>query len=85
MNFEFQSLDFSRLDRGVRGWREFRRLLDAPDLPDAHRRVYEARLKETRRELDAARADLDRQRKAEIDAWAKPRGLRVDWSNWDRA
>ena len=56
------------------------RLLAAPDLPDAHRRVYEARLKDARRELDAARADLDRQRKVETDAWAKPRGLRVDWS-----
>ncbi len=84
MIFDFKTLTFSRLDSAVSDWCKFRDLLSAPDLSEPHRRIYEERLKEARVELDHARGDLNQQRKREIEAWAKVRGLNVNWSKWDR-
>jgi hypothetical protein len=59
-------------------------LRDAPGLSREHWLIYDARLKKVRQELDAARDDLDQQRKRELEAWARLHGKRIDWSGWDR-
>ena len=78
------SLDFRWITDATHDWKMFHKLLNSPGLPPEHQDVYNVRLRAARQELKDAAADLDRQRKREIEAWAKPRGLHVNWSEWDR-
>ena len=78
-----QYIDYSRLDRAVGEWRALARLIAAPETQTELRKEYQRRLRAVRAELDAARIDLDRQRRAEIERWAAPHGLKVDWQEWE--
>ena len=74
-----QYIDYSRLDRAMSEWRALARLIAAPETQPELRKDYQRRLPGVRAELDAALVDLDRQRRAEIERWAAPHGLKVEW------
>jgi hypothetical protein len=80
-----QYIDYSRLDRAVSEWRALARLIAAPETQPELRQEYQRRLRGVRAELDAALMDLNRQRRAEIERWAAPHGLKVDWRDWERS
>ena len=80
-----QYIDYSRLDRAMSEWRALARLIAAPDTQPELRQDYQRRLRGVAAELDAALVDLDRQRRAEIERWAGPHGLKVDWRDWERS
>jgi hypothetical protein len=77
--FHHENIDYSRLDRATSEWRGLAQLIAAPETHPDLRLEYEQRLEVVRAEFDAARVDLDRQRKEEIERWAVPQGLRVNW------
>ena len=80
-----QYIDYSRLDRAVGEWRALARLIAAPETQAELRKEYQRRRRGVRAELDAALVDLGRQRRAEIERWAAPHGLKLDWAEWERS
>jgi hypothetical protein len=82
--FHHENIDYSRLDCAASELRALALLIAAPGTQPDLRSEYEQRLKAVRAELDAAVIDLDRQRKEEIERWATPQGLRVNWEGWER-
>ena len=83
--FHHEYIDYSRLDRAASECRALAQLIAAPETDPELRSEYRRQLKAVRAELDAARVDLDRQRKEEIERWAAPQGLHVNWEKWERA
>lgn len=59
-----RELDYTQLIHAKEDWMLFRSCLDNPDLPAEHRAVCQRRLERSRRRIDEAAADLDRQRRA---------------------
>jgi hypothetical protein len=79
-----ENIDYSRLDRAVSEWRALAQLIASPDTEPMFRAEYEEQLTCVRAELNAALVDLDQQRKFEIERWAAPQGLRINWEQWER-
>lgn len=72
MRFDHRHLDYTCLDRAIREWMRLRRLRDA------HGPSFDGQLKEAKQQIEAARVDLNQQRKSEVEAWARPR--QVVWA-----
>jgi len=80
-----QYIDYSRLDRAMSERRALARLIAAPETQPELRQDYQRQLRGVEAELDAALIDLHRQRRAEIERWAAPHGLKVDWRDRERS
>ena len=60
-------LDYSRVERAVSNWMRGRKARDVPGLHPEQRLALDSQLLEARRELDAARAELNQQRKRRVE------------------